>query len=45
MELTDGIAAALMRTVIRNAKILVAEPENYDARAEIMWAGCLAHNT
>ena len=33
MELTDGIAAALMRTVIRNAKILVSEPENYDARA------------
>lgn len=44
MELTDGIAAALMRTVIKNAKILVAEPENYDARAEIMWAGSLAHN-
>ncbi|WP_294194711.1 iron-containing alcohol dehydrogenase [uncultured Cloacibacillus sp.] len=44
MELTDGIAAALMRTVIRNAKILVAEPENYDARAEVMWAGSLSHN-
>lgn len=44
MELTDGIAAALMRTVIRNAKILMAEPENYDARAEVMWAGSLSHN-
>ena len=44
MELTDGIAAALMRTVIRNAKILVSEPENYDARAEVMWAGSLSHN-
>ena len=44
MELTDGVAAALMRTVIKNAKILMAEPENYDARAEVMWAGSLSHN-
>lgn len=44
MELTDGIAEALMRTVIKNAKILVEEPENYNARAEVMWAGSLSHN-
>ena len=44
MELTDRISEALMRTVIRNAKILVKEPENYDARAEVMWAGSLSHN-
>ncbi len=44
MELTDGIAAALMRTVIKNAKILMAEPSNYEARAEVMWAGSLSHN-
>ena len=44
MELTDEISEALMRTVIRNAKILVKEPENYDARAEVMWAGSLSHN-
>lgn len=44
MELTDGIAEALMRTVAKNAKILVTEPENYDARAEVMWAGSLSHN-
>lgn len=44
MELTDGISEALMRTVIRNAKILVKEPENYNARAEVMWAGSLSHN-
>lgn len=44
MELTDSIAEALMRTVIRNSQKLVDEPENYDARAEIMWAGSLSHN-
>jgi len=33
-----------MRTVIKNAKILVKEPGNYEARAEIMWSGSLSHN-
>lgn len=44
MEITDGLGEALMRTVIRNAHILVKEPQNYDARAEVMWAGSLSHN-
>lgn len=44
MEITDSIAEALMRTVITNAKILVKDPQNYEARAEVMWAGSLSHN-
>ncbi|MCI6831691.1 MAG: iron-containing alcohol dehydrogenase [Clostridiales bacterium] len=44
MELTDGIAEALMKTVMKNAVILRDDPKNYDARAEIMWAGSLSHN-
>ncbi len=44
MEMTDVIAEGLLRTVLKNAKILVNEPDNYDARAEVMWAGSLAHN-
>ena len=44
MEITDSIAEGLMRTVIENAKILVKDPKNYDARAEVMWAGSLSHN-
>lgn len=44
MEITDSIAEALMRTVIKNAKLLKSNPEDYDARAEIMWAGSLSHN-
>lgn len=44
MEITDAIAEGLMRTVIKNAKILVDDPNNYDARAEIMWSGSLSHN-
>ena len=44
MELTDAIAEALLRTVMAQAKILHTHPDNYDARAEVMWAGSLAHN-
>ena len=44
MEITDSIAEGLMRTVIENARILINDPKNYDARAEVMWAGSLSHN-
>lgn len=44
MELTDALAEGLLRTVKENAEILVKDPKNYDARAEVMWAGSLAHN-
>ena len=44
MELTDGISENLMRTVIKCAKILKQDPTNYNARAEVMWAGSLSHN-
>ena len=44
MEITDSLAEGLLRTVMKNAEILVRDPGNYDARAEIMWAGSLSHN-
>ena len=44
MEITDEIAEGLLRTVIRNARILGKDSQNYEARAEIMWAGSLSHN-
>lgn len=44
MELTDAIAEGLLRTVMKNARLLHQDPDNYEARAEIMWAGSLAHN-
>ena len=44
MEVTDSISESLMQTVIYNARILMKEPGNYNARAEIMWAGSLSHN-
>ena len=44
MEITDALAEGLLRTVKKNAIILRDDPNNYDARAEVMWAGSLAHN-
>ena len=44
MELTDEIAEALLRTVMKHAEILHTDPMNYESRAEVMWAGSLAHN-
>jgi len=44
MELTDHLSEALLRTVIKNAKILLNRPQNYQANAEIMWASSVSHN-
>ncbi len=43
MEITRGIAEALLRDVMKYTKIALADPENYEARAEIMWCGSLSH--
>lgn len=44
MEITDAIAEGLLRNVMKYAQILHTDPTNYEARAEIMWCGSLAHN-
>lgn len=44
MTLTDELAEALLRTVKNSAYKVMASPEDYRHRAQIMWAGSLAHN-
>ncbi|MDU5130800.1 iron-containing alcohol dehydrogenase [Atopobium minutum] len=44
MKLTDELAEGLMRTVLDAGLVVVSDPSNYDARAELMWAGSLSHN-
>ncbi len=44
MELTDSMAEGLLRTVKEKAIVLRDHPDDYDARAEVMWAGSLSHN-
>ncbi|XME01474.1 iron-containing alcohol dehydrogenase [Lachnospiraceae bacterium C1.1] len=43
-DMTDEIAEGLLRTVIKNAEIVVKDKTNYDAQAEIMWCSSLSHN-
>ena len=43
--LTDELCEGIFRTVIKYAPIAVNDdPKNYEARAQLMWAGTLAHN-
>jgi alcohol dehydrogenase YqhD (iron-dependent ADH family) len=44
VELTDRLCEALLLTIVKEASVVMAEPENYTARANLMWAGTLAHN-
>ena len=44
VDFTDRLCEATLKTMIRNVPIAIKEPENYAARAEIMWAGSIAHN-
>lgn len=42
--LTDMLAEAVFKTIIKFAPIALAQPDHYEARAQIMWAGCISHN-
>lgn len=44
VDLTDRLCEATLSSLIRNLPIALAEPKTYAARAEVMWAGTLAHN-
>lgn len=44
MDITDSLAEGLMRTVMDTAPAVLENPADYHARAQIMWAGSLAHN-
>ena len=44
VPVTDGIACAIVRSLVEEAPRALADPADYDARANIMWAGMLAHN-
>lgn len=44
MEVTNGIAESLLRTIMSEAHKVLENPTDYNSRAQIMWAGTLAHN-
>ena len=43
-NLSDDIGEAVMRSVIRNIRVLLTESENYEARSELAWASAMAEN-
>ena len=44
-NVSDYISEALMKSVVRNSRIAVKDPEDYEARSNIMWAASWALNT
>ncbi len=44
VEVTDRMIEALMLTLIHEGPRVIENPNHYDARANIMWAGMMAHN-
>jgi alcohol dehydrogenase YqhD (iron-dependent ADH family) len=43
-EATDRLCEAILLTMIKEGRRVMADPQNYEARANIMWAGMVAHN-
>ena len=44
VETTDRLCEAVLLAMINETPKVIAEPNNYEARANIMWAGMVAHN-
>ncbi|MBQ6181691.1 MAG: iron-containing alcohol dehydrogenase [Ruminococcus sp.] len=44
VEVTDRLCEAVLLTMIKETPRVIADPNNYQARANIMWAGTVAHN-
>lgn len=44
VTLTDTLCEAVLKTMIRQTPVAIREPDNYTARAEMMWASTIAHN-
>ncbi len=44
VEITDRLCEAVVLTMLKEVPRVIEDPDNYDARANIMWAGMVAHN-
>lgn len=44
VDMTDRLCESVLKTIIRQAPVAVKKPDNYVARAEMMWASTVAHN-
>lgn len=44
VEVTDRVAEGVLQTIVEQGARVMTNPDDYDARANIMWCGTLAHN-
>jgi len=44
VEFTDRLCEVTLKTIINHVPRVLKDPKDYDSRAEIMWAGTVAHN-
>lgn len=44
LPLTDALAEGLIRSVMSDVKTALADPQDYDSHAGLMWASSLSHN-
>ena len=44
VEVTDRLCEAILLTMVKEVPRVIKNPDNYEARANIMWAGTVAHN-
>lgn len=44
VEITDRLCEGIIKAMIEESPKVVANPKDYEARANIMWAGMVAHN-
>lgn len=44
VEITDRVGEAIIKTIIKETPKALKNPDDYEARANLMWAGMLAHN-
>ena len=44
VSVTDRLCEAVMKTILYETPRVLRDPDNYESRANIMWAGMIAHN-
>jgi len=44
VDFSDRLCEATLKSVVQNTPVALKKPDDYAARAEIMWAGTVAHN-
>lgn len=44
VEITDRMCEGALKAIIKEAAVVMEHPDDYEARANLMWCGTIAHN-